>query len=91
MDLTKIKNESLKNWSEEFFRFIQDICGDKINWYTLSNNQNISLDIIRNNMDKPWERYLLHQKCIKIYKFTYYENLYFSIFSHSIYFSCVNI
>ena len=42
-------------WSVEFMKFIDKNKDKPWNWHWVSENSNITMDIISENMDKPWD------------------------------------
>ena len=51
-------------WEEHYWNFLMKY-EDKLNWYNISQNPNITMEIIENNPDKPW-----NWDCISRNKFT---------------------
>ena len=43
-------------WGEYYWNFLMKY-EDKLNWYNISYNPNITMEIIENNPDKPWDWY----------------------------------
>ena len=48
-----------KEWSEKWFSFIIENPDKPWNWYNLSQNRNITWDIIQNNPEKLWDFYYI--------------------------------
>ena len=51
MKYTDLENE----WFTQWFQFILDNPDKPWNWYGISQNPNITWEIIQENPDKPWE------------------------------------
>lgn len=45
----------MDNWNKHFFRIIKDNSDKPWDWYHLSQNPNITWDIVEANLDKPWD------------------------------------
>ena len=50
----KLRNTINKEWSSHYFKFISDNPDKPWNWYRLSSNPNITMEIIRDNPVNPW-------------------------------------
>ena len=44
-----------KKWSKYWYNNILDVNNENVNFNTLSLNRNISLEVILENIDKPWD------------------------------------
>ena len=42
-------------WNDEYWKFIMKHKDRQWNWCKLSRNENITMDIVRDNPDKPWD------------------------------------
>ena len=94
MPLSRKKRTSLfrqrveKEWREYYWEFVLKF-SDKLDWYAISNNPNITMDIIETNLNKPWswyniscnpfnyEKELFIEKRIKEYVAAYRIQLYY--------------
>ena len=48
-------DEFLDEWSEEWFQFIKENPDKPWDYYSLSDNQNITWKIVQDNPDNPWD------------------------------------
>ena len=87
-------------WQDHYWNFLMKY-EDKLNWYCLSHNPNITMEIIENNLDKPWdwngisynkftkEKELFYQKHYRIYLATFRLQQYFNrMYDHPKYLFC---
>ena len=55
-----MKYKDLENeWSQHWFQFIKNNLDKPWNWNLLSQNLNLTSDIVRDNPDKSWDWYFL--------------------------------
>ena len=52
--IIKLKESINKEWSQYFFKFIKDNPMQNWNWYYISWNPNITMEIIRDNPIQNW-------------------------------------
>ena len=53
------------NWDQFYFRFIENHSDKPWNWFRLSENPNITWEIVEANPDKPWNWYWLSRNKFK--------------------------
>lgn len=58
---TKIYDEVVNKWHDNYFQFILDHPNKKWEWYALSSNDNIRADIVLKNYHMPWVWDELHR------------------------------
>ena len=52
--IKNIRNKIEKEWSEKYFNFILDHINEHFDWKEISQNPNITSDILINNTNLPW-------------------------------------
>ena len=54
-----IKTYLQKEFSEKWFNFILKHRNKQLNWSNISNHPNLTMEMIQNNLDIPWEWYFI--------------------------------
>ena len=65
-----------KEWSIKYWNFIQENTDKPWDWPIISENPNITMDIIRENPDKPWNWRLISENEFQKEKELFIENAY---------------
>ena len=58
-NFSELKQKYLNLFNDNFFNMILEDSDKPWNWYSLSYNDNITWEIIKNNPEKPWVWYCL--------------------------------
>ena len=58
----KVRDTILKEWNEHWWQFIKDSPDKDWDWYEISGNPSITMEMINNNPDKHWDWSAISEK-----------------------------
>ena len=60
-EISSLYQEIKREWSFHWFQYIKDNTDKRWNYHSLSENKNITWEIVQANQDKPWDYYSLNK------------------------------